>query len=327
MKSICKSLSVIALLMLVQLVSNATVHRVNNVYPAGKFASFAEAHDAASAGDTIYVEGTSASYGDITVTKKLVIIGTGYFLSQNPQTQATTFSSTFSSVTFSSGSSYSVIQGFTITNSIYINSGYITVKSNYCGNAVSISASNTTIQQNYISAITGDASSVYNNIAIWNNIIGSHIHMNGNYSGVFSNNTYIYGGYTTAYALNLYNFTISNNIIKEAYIAPNNCPFYNNLHGRTDALLPTGNGNQLGVNMSNMFVGGTASTDGQYQLIETSPAINYGNDGTDCGAFGGIFPYVIGGIPQGIPSVYQITAPSYGSSTNGLNVTVKAKAH
>src|SRR6476620_10631294 len=37
----------------------------------------------ATAGDTIHLEGSSIDYTNVTITKKLVIIGPGYFLNEN----------------------------------------------------------------------------------------------------------------------------------------------------------------------------------------------------------------------------------------------------
>ena len=62
----------------------------NNPAVKADFSTFQAAHDAAAAGDTIYVDGTgeNLSYGHAAVTKKLIIIGPGYFLNENDSTQA-----------------------------------------------------------------------------------------------------------------------------------------------------------------------------------------------------------------------------------------------
>ncbi|HNY02790.1 MAG TPA: hypothetical protein PKG48_09400, partial [Bacteroidales bacterium] len=90
---------------------------------------------------------------------------------------------------------------------------------------------------------------------------------------------------------------------------------------------PVGNGNQQNINMTDVFLGtNSTSTDGQWQLAVGSPAIGAGNDGSDCGIFGGATPYVLSGLPS-IPAIYEINMPSAGTSANGINVTVKAKTH
>ena len=68
--------------------ANARILRVSNVTgSSAPYTSIDAAHDAASAGDTIMVDGSSAKYGGTNgkydITKKLVIIGPGYWLVEN----------------------------------------------------------------------------------------------------------------------------------------------------------------------------------------------------------------------------------------------------
>ena len=125
--------------------------------------------------------------------------------------------------------------------------------------------------------------------------------------------------------VDIYNSTIFNNIITEDhYFSAKNCDVRNNISEGTQ--VGTDNGNQSNVDMSTVFVGpGTGSTDGQWQLAESSPAIGAGIDGTDIGMFGGTVPYVLSGIPN-IPRIYFFKAPSVGTEASGLNVHLKAKS-
>ena len=60
--------------------ANATIWRVDNVsLHDADFTDLQSAHDGASAGDTLYVAGTDNDNGDCILTKKLTIIGNGYF--------------------------------------------------------------------------------------------------------------------------------------------------------------------------------------------------------------------------------------------------------
>ncbi|HRZ78222.1 MAG TPA: hypothetical protein P5248_12680, partial [Bacteroidales bacterium] len=87
----------------------------------------------------------------------------------------------------------------------------------------------------------------------------------------------------------------------------------------------TANGNQSNVSMANVFEGTTGtSTDGQWKLRTGSPAIGAGENGVDCGMYGGPFPYILSGMPN-IPSVYYFLAPAIPSNT--LDVAIKAKSH
>jgi hypothetical protein len=317
----------------------AHVWRVNNNPGiSADFATFLAAHAAASNYDTLYIEGSSASYGNITITKPLVIIGTGFFLEQNPQTQANPISSKFGSITFANGSSGSTITGLDISLTVTVTVGEINITHCYIRdtgiylNCTSSAFGNIFINANYIyanyymdsEAIHGVSSSnqVYN-LVISNNFLSpdaseNSISLGTNYSGVLSNNILKNG-------FNISNFTVTNNILRSGTVTQNNNVYFNNIGNGTQ--FPTGNGNQQNINMTDVFIGLTGnSTDGQWQLITGSPAIGAGNDGTDCGMFGGATPYVLSGLP-GIPAIYEINMPSAGTSTDGINVTVKAKTH
>ncbi|HNX85882.1 MAG TPA: hypothetical protein PKN12_03045 [Bacteroidales bacterium] len=332
MKKHALLLAVLAVL----LVNNiqAAIWRVNN-NPGinANFTSFTAAQNVASNGDTLYFEGSPVSYGDITITKPLVIIGPGYFLTENLQTQANPVSAQFGTVNFNAGSSGSILCGSVVEGVINIKVGNILLKGNYCKNDISLinttSFSNIYVIKNYI--VEDDYSSVgihvaqgslqINNIVICNNYItGSNrcIDLPNNCNCIISNNVLIN-------SMNVYNSIVSNNIQKTGNQTLNNNYYYNNIGSGTQ--FPSGNGNQQSIDMANVFVGATGnSTDGQWQLKEYSPAIGAGNDGLDCGMFGGTDPYVLSGMPD-IPSIYQIIMPTSGNTNTGINVTVKAKSH
>ncbi len=314
-------------------ITNAKVWRLNN--NAGidaDFNNFTTAQNAASNGDTIYVEGSPTSYGNITISKQLIIIGTGYFLTENPQTQANLNSAKFGTVNFNTGSSGSVITGLELTGTITINVALISVIRNYAKNIninSSTSYGNIFISQNYINGGISNSSGSAQifNVTISNNIAGcgsycSVINLGTNYSGAISNNVFFSGD------VSAYNFVFTNNIRTCCSVNLNNNTFFNNIGDGTQ--FPAGNGNQQSITMADVFVGyptqGSYSSDGRYQLKSGSPAIGAGNDGTDCGIFGGVTPYVLSGMPE-IPAIYEINMPSTGTTGNGINVTVKAKSH
>lgn len=329
-----KSVVLILFFGLIMIYAQATVWRVNNnAAISANFTSFTAAQNAAAPNDTLYFEGSSVSYGNIVLTKPLTIIGPGYFLSENPQTQANKISSQFGTITFNSGSSASSIIGL-YANTIILNVGNIEIIRNQIKGGIEIKSSipfgNILINGNYITdgisgngnaIITSSGTQLISNIIISNNYItafNSAISFGSNCSGILSNNV-------VSKDVNISNFVFSNNIQKSNNVQINNNVFFNNIGSGTQ--FPAGNGNQQNINMTDVFVGTTSnSTDGQYQLKPGSPAIGAGNDGTDCGIFGGITPYVLSGLPA-IPAIYEINMPSAGTSTNGINVTVKAKTH
>ncbi|HRY97738.1 MAG TPA: hypothetical protein P5550_01645 [Bacteroidales bacterium] len=318
------------ILALVVLTSNATaaVWRVNGAAgSAADFATIQAAHNAASVGDTLYIEGSAISAGSLTCTKPLVIIGSGYFLSQNPQTQAAPVSGTVDYIYFNAGSAGSKVMGITVgyiyiyTNDIFITRNYFSFSSYYAIYAPENNLSNIIITQNYIGSSSVYGYAVYfpyaaNNILISNNYIHGYLNSGSNFYGIITNN--IVHGY-----IGVYNSTLKNNILYWGGFTNYNCVYEYNIG--YDASFGTANGNQSNVSMANVFEGTTGtSTDGQWKLRTGSPAIGAGENGVDCGMYGGPFPYILSGMPN-IPSVYYFLAPAIPSNT--LDVAIKAKSH
>jgi hypothetical protein len=115
---------------------------------------------------------------------------------------------------------------------------------------------------------------------------------------------------------------ITNNIFYAALPAPYSS-FANNL--AMGSFLPAGNGNLNNQVAADVFVL-AGSPDGQYQLKQGSPAIGAGLNGTDIGAYGGDFPYVLSGLPP-LPVVTDITAPLSVNDGETLSVEVKVEVH
>lgn len=294
------------------------------------------------AGDTLMVEGSATGYGNITVTRKLIIIGAGYFLTENspaitnPKTQANPKASILSAIYFNTGSAGSVLEG--VTSDVAINESSITIERNKIGTLYILYSSNAnivsdTIRQNYITHIqTTTTSGTASNLLIYNNIIegygayyGSHY---SNFSGYYINNIFLASaGYPYACS----NFTFQNNIFNGAnfgaYLSSN--AFFNNVEAGNS--LPSGDGNIHGENLNNIFNGFSDitgfSSDGRYMLKTGSHAIGAGSlNGitVDCGVFGGPAPYVLSGMPA-IPSIYSLTVPtSVPSGATNMNISVSS---
>jgi len=64
--------------------------------------------------DTLHIEGSPVAYGDATISKRLVIIGPGYFLADNPKTCNLGLSATIYKMTFNPGSEGSVVMGMNL---------------------------------------------------------------------------------------------------------------------------------------------------------------------------------------------------------------------
>jgi hypothetical protein len=326
--------------------AGATSWRLNN-NPAvdADFSTFQAAHDAAAAGDTIYVEGNGneAHYGNITISKKLIIIGPGYFLNENDSTYANPIFARVLSIYIQPTAAGTEIYGLYIytadanTNHLRIRASNVVIARNsfylnYLNNIlIDANVENVSITQNYAYQIlTSSNSIVANNILISNNFISNIIDLNNLSSAIISNNV------IRAYLTHVFYSQIKNNIFYQAHTMDvlcvgntGNFVAYNLLAGGLVSGGTYGPGNVGNVDMSTVFVGyptqGSYSTDGLWQLKADGPAIGAGEGGIDCGMFGGPLPYVLSGLPA-IPRIYEAIVPSAGSTTSGLPVIIKAKS-
>ena len=108
-------LGLMMIAILFAIMGNATVWHVNS-NPDVDFTPIQQAHDDAgvSNGDTLYVYGSVNNYGSLTMSKQLTLIGPGYFLNENPETQANSISANCNTFSLNSGSENSFITGLDI---------------------------------------------------------------------------------------------------------------------------------------------------------------------------------------------------------------------
>jgi hypothetical protein len=310
----------------------AKIWIVNNAGQAD-YTTVQAAHDAATAGDTIYVVGSITAYdANVTLSKQLVIIGPGYFLAQNSNLTVNTSAASVTTITINTTAAGTVIKSMEL-GTINCNANNITISRNHITSTIALANAGSAISNIVITQNFMDASSISNgtlgssSILIANNIFPSTNGFClglGNASAIVFNN--IINGTNSGMASNigLDSGTFQNNILNcQNGVSFTSVSISNNVCAGTE--LSAGNGNQLNVNMANVFVGG-GSTDTRWQLNTGSPASGAGVGGVDCGAFGGSSPYVLSGIPP-IPQVYFLNAAVSGSNTSGLPVTVKVRTN
>ncbi len=333
----------------VHLVSTAAIGKVitvdNNLTSGADFSVVNEAINSASNGDTLYVHASNKAYGDVTIPKKIVLIGPGHY----PQAPKG-LPAILGKVTFTDGSSGSHITGFKIT-------GIIEKGADYWGNHV---ASGVTIENNLFTAchVINMAPGVNDNWTVRGNIFieapfcgGNNIITVGENSddwliannvfisntqrhstGIFGqingstsiiNNTIIHRNNAVLFYNNGsernrgFNALLKNNIFVSLSsslqdITTNcvDCRWENNLTfspNTTLAPLPgTGNIN----NKNPDFISVSDSYDWAYEadfnVSEESPASEAGSDGTDLGAFGANFNFNKYGLPFGIPYIEKL---------------------
>ncbi len=286
--------------------------------------------DAAIGGDTIYVEGSTTYYAGSTINKQLTIVGPGYFLNENPKTQANRLEAQFNSdLTFAAGSEGSTLMGCVSYNGLIINTGDITVIRNQLREVdFEGTSDNILFAQNYVVKSIQATSGQISNAVIANNIIGDQIWANlASGPLVVSNNVLITTNYT--FPIDCHNASIQNNIVigDNASIHLNSGNSINNnilAADGTDA-----DGNQYNIDMTTVFADFDGqlelSTDGKWQLKAGSPALDAGVGGVDCGVYGGVAPYILSGIPN-LPHIYEASVQAATSSESGLQVTILVKS-
>ncbi|GHT21224.1 hypothetical protein FACS189430_00910 [Bacteroidia bacterium] len=302
--------------------AGATTWRVNNAVPGADFATLDAALSGITAGDTLYLEGSQTAYtlAETGITKKVTIIGPGYFLTENPNTLERQSAATISStVNIKPAAAGTVIEGVTFYNSslsspIYIGADNVILRRCCIQESVSFSdgitgsthINNTVITQCYITSAVG-GSSTDTNDQPYNALITKNIFLN------LSSSNLSY----------LYNATIEHNTIYNTYASINylyGCVIQNNIM-RTIGTTTTGSSINNNVTFTSADFA-TGTSDGQYQLKADSPAKIAGTNGVECGAFGGVSPYVLSGLPD-IPHIYDIDAPTTASAASGLQVIIK----
>lgn len=344
--------------------ANAKIWRLNNngnntlpliVADFPSSTTLQQAHDNASvaSGDTIHLEQSPTTYGACTFTKRLVVIGAGYFLNDNPKTQVLKdYASTVGALTIvNSAAAGSVITGLSSASTWTVAANNVTITRNYFVSQGSIqlyigsgatSADGINVHQNFFGgsvnswAIYYGGSGSVTNISIIGNFIGGNygIAFNTTYTGIVKNNTIL----TSNNPLSLYNCYVVNNMTRTPNNVPNtfnNCTVeYNMGHHNNQFVAPAGTGNTFGPGnftqaYSNAaswgFVAGSSS-DGYYQLQTTAPGKTAGKNGEELGAFGSSIPYKLSGIAT-VPNIYAMSIAPISPGASSISVTVSAKSN
>jgi len=333
------------LFILLFLHGNAKIWRVNN-NPGiiADFTTLQAAHNGALSGDTIHLEPSPITYGALNANKKLIIIGPGHSLSTNNNLQYTSVTSKTDEIIFEIGSENSVLTGVTTTSfDIFIKTSNISIIRNrlsgiYLAPSSTVSSgpysiSATYIRENWVSVILE-----YNPTNIAFNIAGTSISANIINTISLTTPAIITSNYIGS--LTCKNSTVVNNIIK---LNNTNCSndacnlfqvtFNNTINNNvfTDVANPGNQGNyQNGQNnifnpgLVNVIVGTANNSESDYQLLTNSVAVGAGTGGINVGPFGG--GYTLSGIPS-VPTIYNLQVEPTGSSSNGLNVTVKSRTN
>ena len=322
-------------------------------YPVFAQIDQAVAFGIVNAGDTLHVEGSTTVYSFATITKRLVIIGTGYFLTDNPNTSNNVLATKLARIAFNAGSENSQLIGVDMVSAgnsfdrdVYINVNGITVKrcriegqvvfgfplsdvyiiQNFFPNTVVSNAINT----NGNSFFTPPTDLVFNNnicqkTLTWGTPIANPTTM----WPILQCNNNVFDGPDNLANPNLAFSTseFKNNILMPTNAKVNISASAGNVSyniGTLSTQFGAADNNLVVPAITTIFVT-SASPDGGYQVADGTVADNSGSDGTDRGAFGGtavISRYTLSGLAA-IPVVYEITTP--GATSTTLPVTIKAR--
>jgi hypothetical protein len=315
----------------------AGTYKVNNNLvdnPSEKiFSNLQKAHNAASNGDTLVIEGSYKFYDTLICTKKLFIMGPGYFLNENPGRSINKLSAKVLCIYFNSGSEGTMVTSLEIPLGSYINTNNITIRRcRTYHTEIADSIKNATITGCYFN--DNDEYNSYNfgfpvqryNYDGQNPSLRLGMHI----TNLLVNNCIILGtrykeGY---YGENNPTIMFMNNIFKGGYALDISIGWKNNIVENAPGFYvryPWGPDvccNSIGFrqNDTSLFID-SQSPDGKWQLREGSPAIGAGENGVDCGPFGGPHPYVLSGIEKdaGLVAYYKLNGNCEDASGNGNN--------
>lgn len=285
----------------------------NDAATTADFANIQDAIDSASAGDTIYIQGTTIYYGgDWKVSKRLTIIGPG----KDPNTPHK-LTARVSIFRFEAGSDSAQIIGLHILGYLTIDQAdNILVQGCYITTGVSVSRSSGTVIRDNVIVSTGQVNpyaissssgaNTATNLVIENNLIFSQFYEI--HGATIRNNVFTRG---IALFKTSDNNLLENNIFYGTYVRDcSSCTFNSNItYGASNDSLPvnySGSGNI--ISKDPQFVDAPLSYnptqfyDYNFHLKSSSPAIGKGTDNKNLGLYGGGSPATLSGNAN-IPNI------------------------
>jgi hypothetical protein len=343
--------------------ANAKIWRVNNNgnnpvpaivsdFPSSTTLQQVNDNALVSSGDTIHLEQSPTSYGNCIFNKRLIVIGAGYFLNQNPNTQVNnSYGSKTGDLTFyNAASASSFVYGCEVgnvnmgVNNLTIARCYFPSVSCLIGNNSTGNIDGMSLRQCVFGGSIGAVFIIRNNTGtglvtnmnVYGNIIVPTfygINLDNRVSGIFKNNvvSVFYN------PIQVQGFYVVNNLTYSSQGAyPNsftNCNVEYNagtqpshfVTGMAGSGTTYGTGNTTKTLAQIAFLGGSSS-DGFYQLGAGTAVAGIGKDGNDLGAFSGDYPYKLSGIAP-VPNIYALTIAPITAGAATISVTVSAKGN
>ena len=290
--------------------AQATILRVSNVVNSGApYTSISDALSAAAEGDTIMLDGSKTTYSintGSTIDKKVVLMGPGYWRTENGIIQEGANPATIGNIKFRANGC--TITDLVVNGNVDIVAGHITITrcritGDISFNSTSYGATNAIIHQCFLEGdISGYNNNSYNSgMQITNNIFKGGTSNTVQY---FTDSYIAYNTFTGSMVTNgaLRGCTVEKNVMEAHTGEIGNNTFTDNT--------------ETGVTVED------TSTDLAIKNFFEQYASEHDASLFSRGAFAGDDPYVISGLPSG-PVVEDITVPASVAMGSKLNVTIK----
>ena len=332
---IMKKLSLIALVLTASVIgTQAKSWKVGPSSVVGMdFASINDAMSKVSAGDTLYLDQYYIEGSEQDVTKRVVIIGTGYDISLTDEQVVATLTNTLNLK-----ANKVVVKSVKLSKAFFYGDD-CTLERCY---ATYIHTASSTAGMNHIYSCfiegytDGYEQWTRSKLDIQNSVIvcdSSHDNIQSLTSSIIKNNVIIHNGYYNKCLSYIDNTEIADNIILHTGSSNSDFGDYildsglgnaieHNVLSRTSAIELFPN-NKTGFSIASVFLQEGTFSD-YYRLLEDSPLATYATDGGEVGCHGGMFGCPSGGRPQYIPYFTKVTVGS--RVENGklpVSVTIK----
>ncbi len=317
-------LIVISFLFSLSTMMQAATYRVNNnVGISADFSTLDDAYDAASDGDSLYLEGSSINYSiNTSVKKSLTFIGPGYNFEDNDITNYSQLPAIVASniALYASGIT---LKGIVVKGCVHIYGSNIVINRcildmNMALQAIHLGAdvSNLVLHQNVINGKTESNAFYASNSLVTNNIIYTDISYFKN--SIIEYNTFIARselGFDRLYGNDIRNNLFLTNLGEVKIYNSSDNKLQNNFDGNYPDCLSGTNYNLYDDKFESTF-----------RPKEGLSIMTMSTNGDQLGAYGGKDPYVLSGIPD-IPVIREVSAPTTANKTDGLPVSIVITSH
>lgn len=286
-------------------------------------------------GDTLYMDKRCTIATEQTISKKVTIIGPGYFIGENDADEA------YFSNAINLEADGIKLTGLHISNVNIRENNAIIERCRVTGNIIATEKYENDEADIHSCFIEGHIVGNSDNGSSEDWKITNNIFYDTQYNGmciehfrnvVIDHNSFYKTGWQEL-LYNVKNSSFTNNIVMKTntgYFFKNTAPEDNNIFSHNVLTTSLGNNypnnQQIAINPSIVFNSpDSLNLDMSYSLPDDSPAKDYAEDGSDCGPFTGAHPYVMSGYPLYVPRFESITIPSQPDQSGNLTIQMIIK--